>query len=187
MDRRCSRAGGCDACGGRSSVFGFHLAALDLRQNSEVHERVVGELLAVGAAGHRLPLARRGRARAAAGRGTGDPRLLGSPYAEYSAESRSEIEILQAAARNASALRRRVRSQLRDLEVRRRLRRARGRAAAARGRPVPPGGRDSCTSTSCRCSKPSRDLRRRVERDGRIDVDAGLRRGCSPPAARRRK
>jgi phosphoenolpyruvate carboxylase len=28
------------------SVFGFHLAALDLRQNSDVHEQVVGELLA---------------------------------------------------------------------------------------------------------------------------------------------
>jgi phosphoenolpyruvate carboxylase len=27
-------------------VFGFHLATLDLRQNSDVHESVVAELLA---------------------------------------------------------------------------------------------------------------------------------------------
>ncbi len=30
------------------NVFGFHLAAVDLRQNSDVHERVVAELLAYG-------------------------------------------------------------------------------------------------------------------------------------------
>jgi phosphoenolpyruvate carboxylase len=29
-------------------VFGFHLCTLDLRQNSDVHERVVDELLRVG-------------------------------------------------------------------------------------------------------------------------------------------
>ena len=28
-------------------TFGFHLATLDLRQNSDVHARVVGELLKV--------------------------------------------------------------------------------------------------------------------------------------------
>ena len=32
-------------------VFGFHLAGLDLRQNSDVHERAVGELLEVGCPG----------------------------------------------------------------------------------------------------------------------------------------
>ena len=43
-------------------VFGFHLAALDLRQNSDVHERVIGEMLGIGAA--RPPLCRARRARA---------------------------------------------------------------------------------------------------------------------------
>lgn len=34
----------------RAEVFGFHLASLDLRQHSSVHERAVGELLAQGGA-----------------------------------------------------------------------------------------------------------------------------------------
>ena len=36
-------------------VFGFHLAPLDLRQNSDVHERTVAELFAAVGAGPRLP------------------------------------------------------------------------------------------------------------------------------------
>jgi phosphoenolpyruvate carboxylase len=32
-------------------VFGFHLAPLDLRQNSDVHERTVAELLAIARPG----------------------------------------------------------------------------------------------------------------------------------------
>ena len=80
------------------SVFGFHLAALDLRQNSEVHERVVGELLAVARPDvDYRSLDEAGRVRLLVAE-LATPRLLGSPYAEYSAESRSEIEILQAAA-----------------------------------------------------------------------------------------
>ena len=38
-------AAGCSALRRAVDVFGFHLAAIDLRQNSDVHERVVGELL----------------------------------------------------------------------------------------------------------------------------------------------
>src|SRR5690606_32734466 len=34
-------------CRRRADVFGFHLANLDLRQHSGVHERVVGELLSL--------------------------------------------------------------------------------------------------------------------------------------------
>jgi phosphoenolpyruvate carboxylase len=45
----------------RAEVFGFHLATLDVRQHSGVHERVVGELLAAGGTpGYaKLPEARR--------------------------------------------------------------------------------------------------------------------------------
>ena len=49
--------------------FGFHLAPLDLRQNSDVHERTVAELFAGGDAGARLSHARRGRAHRAAAAG----------------------------------------------------------------------------------------------------------------------
>jgi phosphoenolpyruvate carboxylase len=45
----------------RAEVFGFHLASLDVRQHSEVHERAVSEILALGGlAGYAgLPEARR--------------------------------------------------------------------------------------------------------------------------------
>jgi phosphoenolpyruvate carboxylase len=79
-------------------VFGFHLAAVDLRQDSAVHERVVAELFAVARpdvdyasldeAGRILVLVEE----------LATARLLRSPYVEYSAETRGELEILQAAA-----------------------------------------------------------------------------------------
>ena len=47
-------------------VFGFHLAALDLRQNADVHEAVVAELLAAVGVATGLPRAGRSRARGAA-------------------------------------------------------------------------------------------------------------------------
>ena len=37
------------------SVFGFHLAPIDLRQNSDVHQRVVGELLETARPGANYP------------------------------------------------------------------------------------------------------------------------------------
>jgi len=45
----------------RVDVFGFHLASLDLRQHSGVHDRVVGELLARGGRPNYLDLDERGR------------------------------------------------------------------------------------------------------------------------------
>ena len=79
-------------------TFGFHLATLDLRQNADVHERVVAELLKVaGAEADYLALDEAGRVallREELARG----RLLWIPYADYSDETRSEMAILQAAA-----------------------------------------------------------------------------------------
>jgi phosphoenolpyruvate carboxylase len=45
------------ACRRRADVFGFHLASIDLRQHSAVHERVAGELLAAGGKDGYLQLA----------------------------------------------------------------------------------------------------------------------------------
>ncbi len=79
-------------------TFGFHLATLDLRQNSDVHARVVAELLKVAGVtadyqslpeDERVVLLRRELASA---------RLLASPYASYSAETLSELGIVRAAA-----------------------------------------------------------------------------------------
>jgi phosphoenolpyruvate carboxylase len=79
-------------------TFGFHLATLDLRQNADVHERVVGELLRVaGVAGdygalneaERIALLRRELATL---------RPLSSPFAAYTSEAASELAIVAAAA-----------------------------------------------------------------------------------------
>ena len=79
-------------------VFGFHLATLDLRQNSAVHERVVAELLKVAGVEEdyagldepaRVALLRRELANA---------RPLVSRFAAYSDETASELAIAGAAA-----------------------------------------------------------------------------------------
>ncbi|MGB7740278.1 MAG: phosphoenolpyruvate carboxylase [Steroidobacteraceae bacterium] len=79
-------------------VFGFHLAAVDLRQNSDVHQRVVSELF--GAARPDIDyssLDEAGRVRVLTEE-LATPRLLSSPYVEYCVETRSELAILQATA-----------------------------------------------------------------------------------------
>ena len=79
-------------------VFGFHLATLDLRQNSAVHERVVAELLRVaGVEPDYLALPEDARV-ALLRRELAGPRPLTSRYTSYSEETASELAILQAAA-----------------------------------------------------------------------------------------
>ena len=79
-------------------VFGFHLATLDLRQNAEVHARVVSELLQVaGAADNYAQLDEPARV-ALLRHELASERLLASPFAGYSAETASELAILRAAA-----------------------------------------------------------------------------------------
>lgn len=79
-------------------TFGFHLATLDLRQNADVHARVVAELLKVAGVEvdyaalpepARIELLRRE---------LGTLRLLASPFAAYSDETLSELAIVRAAA-----------------------------------------------------------------------------------------
>jgi len=80
------------------NVFGFHLAALDLRQNADVHERVIAELLEMAAPGTDY-------------RGLGEDarvavllaelatvRPLVAPSVTYSDETAAELGILRAAA-----------------------------------------------------------------------------------------
>jgi len=79
-------------------VFGFHLASLDLRQNSVVHERVVAELLRLaGVHDDYAALAEPERVSLLT-RELGGPRLLYSRHLEYSATLTGELDILQAAA-----------------------------------------------------------------------------------------
>ncbi|SFW28026.1 phosphoenolpyruvate carboxylase [Nitrosovibrio sp. Nv17] len=81
-----------------AEVFGFHLAPLDMRQHSNVHERVVAELFESGArrAGY-SSLAEQERIRWLQDE-IESPRLLRSPYLEYSTLVQGELHILQMAA-----------------------------------------------------------------------------------------
>ena len=79
-------------------TFGFHLATLDLRQNADVHARVVAELLEVAGVAptmKRLPEQERV---ALLSRELQSERLLASPYADYGPETLSELSIVRAAA-----------------------------------------------------------------------------------------
>jgi phosphoenolpyruvate carboxylase len=80
-------------------IFGFHLATLDLRQNSEVHERVVGELLReAGVAADYASLGEAERQRLLAAE-LASPRLLRTRFGGYSDETRGELAIFEVAAR----------------------------------------------------------------------------------------
>jgi phosphoenolpyruvate carboxylase len=81
-----------------ANTFGFYLAGIDLRQNSEVHERTVGELFEMACSDSnyaslpeaaRISLLREELKTA---------RLLSSPFIRYSAETASELTILREAA-----------------------------------------------------------------------------------------
>ncbi|HEU4485491.1 MAG TPA: phosphoenolpyruvate carboxylase [Povalibacter sp.] len=79
-------------------TFGFHLATLDLRQNSDVHQRVVSELLKVaGVTDDYAGLDEKARV-ALLRRELASERLLASPFADYSPETVSELSIVRAAA-----------------------------------------------------------------------------------------
>jgi phosphoenolpyruvate carboxylase len=79
-------------------VFGFHLAGLDMRQNSDVHERVVAELLEKGRPSVSYLELDEGARVALLMEEIETPRLLASPYLAYSKETASELAILREAA-----------------------------------------------------------------------------------------
>jgi phosphoenolpyruvate carboxylase len=80
------------------SVFGFHLATLDLRQNSDVHEVVVGELLReAGVVADYRALGEPERERILLAE-LASPRALRSRFGAYSEVARGELAIFEAAA-----------------------------------------------------------------------------------------
>ncbi len=84
--------------------FGFHLASLDLRQNSDVHERTVADLLEQASPGtayrDRDEAARIALLRAE----LVNPRPLASSFLAYTEETRSELAILRTAAQAHASL-----------------------------------------------------------------------------------
>ena len=79
-------------------VFGFHLATLDMRQNSAMHARVIADLLKVaGVEADYESLSESDRC-ALLERELGNRRPLASPFAVYADGTRRELDILAAAA-----------------------------------------------------------------------------------------
>jgi phosphoenolpyruvate carboxylase len=76
---------------------GFHLATVDLRQNSDVHARVVAELLTRAGCGDYAAMQEDERVRLLRSELVG-ARLLTNPFIEYSDETQSELAIVHAAA-----------------------------------------------------------------------------------------
>lgn len=92
------RAGRLDDLISAVETFGFHLATLDMRQNADVHARVIAELLrAAGVCPDYEALDERARI-TLLGQELAHTRLLMNPFTTYSEELRSEIDILRAAA-----------------------------------------------------------------------------------------
>ncbi len=79
-------------------VFGFHLATLDMRQNSAVHERVLTELLSVsGVCADYKALSEEERVALLTAELASD-RPLAAPWHEWSEETAGELAIIHAAA-----------------------------------------------------------------------------------------
>jgi phosphoenolpyruvate carboxylase len=79
-------------------TFGFHLATLDMRQNSDVHERVIADLLKVaGVEADYIALDEDARV-ALLRSELASKRLLRTPFGAYADETLSELAIVEAAA-----------------------------------------------------------------------------------------
>jgi phosphoenolpyruvate carboxylase len=86
-----------------SEIFGFHLATLDMRQSSDVHERVLTELFRFAQVeSDYAALPEEAKVKLLLSE-LDKPRLLFSPYIDYSAETNSELTTL----RTASEIRKR--------------------------------------------------------------------------------
>ncbi|HEX4332326.1 MAG TPA: phosphoenolpyruvate carboxylase [Usitatibacter sp.] len=80
------------------TAFGFHLAPIDLRQNSDVHDAVLDELLrAAGVVDDYRKLDEAARRKALLAE-LANPRPLRSAFAQYSEATRMELAIFEAAA-----------------------------------------------------------------------------------------
>ncbi|MCS0808228.1 phosphoenolpyruvate carboxylase [Massilia agilis] len=78
-------------------IFGFHLASLDMRQSSDVHERVLAELFErAGVEADYAALDESDKVKLLLAE-LAQPRLLYSPYEQYSDDARRELDIFHAA------------------------------------------------------------------------------------------
>ncbi|MET0268086.1 MAG: phosphoenolpyruvate carboxylase, partial [Duganella sp.] len=80
-----------------ADIFGFHLASLDMRQSSDIHERVLAELFAKSGSEADYAALDEDAKVALLLSELAQPRLLSSPYIAYSDETESELGVLRAA------------------------------------------------------------------------------------------
>ncbi|MDR5788017.1 MULTISPECIES: phosphoenolpyruvate carboxylase [unclassified Caballeronia] len=80
-----------------AEVFGFHLASIDLRQSSDIHEAVVSELLARAGVVEDYASLTEEQKREVLLKELAQPRPLRLPYAQYSDLAKSELGVLEAA------------------------------------------------------------------------------------------
>ncbi|WP_061158213.1 phosphoenolpyruvate carboxylase [Caballeronia temeraria] len=80
-----------------AEVFGFHLASIDLRQSSDIHEAVVSELLARAGVEADYAALTEEQKREVLLKELAQPRPLRLPYAQYSDLAKSELGVLEAA------------------------------------------------------------------------------------------
>jgi len=80
-------------------VFGFHLAAIDLRQSSDQHEQVIAELLKLGGVEEGYVSLAEGQKQELLLRLLNEPRVLRIPGGNYSEHTQSEMEIFEVAKR----------------------------------------------------------------------------------------
>ena len=80
-----------------ADIFGFHLATLDMRQSSDIHERTLTELFALAKVEpNYAALDEESRVRLLLSE-LKQPRLLYSPFLPYSPETSSELDVMRAA------------------------------------------------------------------------------------------
>ncbi|NMM27879.1 MAG: phosphoenolpyruvate carboxylase [Glaciimonas sp.] len=80
-----------------TEIFGFHLATLDMRQTSDVHEIVLAELFAQSGVEKNYTALHEEQKIALLRQELSQPRLMYSPYIAYSDQTNSELSVLRAA------------------------------------------------------------------------------------------
>ncbi len=80
-----------------SEIFGFHLATLDMRQSSDVHERVLADLFSRSQVELHYETLTEEKKVSLLLNELSSPRLIFSPYITYSEETNSELSILRTA------------------------------------------------------------------------------------------
>ncbi len=78
-------------------IFGFHLATLDMRQSSDIHERILTEIFATAQVEPDYASLSEEKKVELLIHELSQPRLLYSPFAQYSEETTSELRILRTA------------------------------------------------------------------------------------------